>query len=170
MVQVPVTITAYINLKEMRYEMNGDTVVGIILPRARMQIPHYHLDSMMIHQTRAYQVHLGKDLYPQVTRYLRTQISSRIDSIRSIAKSNHILTQTETEGKVWIEWFLNSIGRGEIRVWFESEVKSNQSFMPQPPQRNLRRHGPGNYHIQWENLPLPVNSQMEWLDRSPHRS
>ena len=114
--QIPVTVTAYLDLKDMQFIRRGDTVEAIVLPKARMHMPVYHLDKMVLRDTRTFRVHIGRNLYPQVADGLKQEVTFRSDSLKSIAIGNHILLQTETEGKAWLEWFLASVGRGDIAV------------------------------------------------------
>lgn len=114
--QVPVTVTAYINLKEMRFESSGDTVRAILLPHARLKSPEYRLDQLVLRDTRTLAVHVGRGIYPMVAEGLRLHVAKRSDSLQQVAVRNHILTQTESEGKAWMEWFLKTVGRGDIRV------------------------------------------------------
>lgn len=82
MVQVPVTITAYLNLKAVELKWQGDTLRAVVLPRAELNEPVYHTNRMLIRETRSWQVHVGKDLYPQVGEYLGKTISARMDTAR----------------------------------------------------------------------------------------
>jgi hypothetical protein len=68
MVQMPVTITAYLNLKDIELVWQHDSLQSVILPRAQLNEPVYHTNRMVIRETRAVQVHVGKDLYPASRR------------------------------------------------------------------------------------------------------
>ena len=117
--QIPVSVTAYINLKELRFVRKGDSVESVVMPHARLHRPEYHLEQMVVRGTRSVHLHLGRDVYAQVAEGLRAEATRRADSLQAVAVRNHILTQTETEGKAWLEWFLLSVGRGGIRVKIE---------------------------------------------------
>lgn len=114
--QVPVTVTAYLNLKEMKMHTYGDTVHTILLPHARLRTPEYRMDQLVLRDTRTLAIHVGQGIYPMVAEGLRKHVASRSDSLQQVAVRNHILTQTESEGKAWMEWFLKSVGRADIRV------------------------------------------------------
>jgi hypothetical protein len=119
---VPVEITAYINLKEIKLIKEHDSVRQIILPRARLNAPHYQVENMIIRETRSFQIHVGKDLYASVGSYLQTIIKERADTVRNHAIANRILLQAETEGKMYIEELLKAVGRTDIKVFFAEEA------------------------------------------------
>ena len=73
---------------------------------------------MEIKETRGFQFHVGRDLYPQVSTYLSAIIAQRQDTIRQRALDNKILTQAEAEGKQYIEGLLKGIGRSYVQVTF----------------------------------------------------
>jgi hypothetical protein len=125
-VEVPVTVTSYINLKEIKIIRENDTIRTIILPSARLNAPAYDLDKMAIRKTRSMQFHLGNDLYPEVSSYLQHAIVQRIDSISNVAVRNQILEQAEAEGKEYIESVLKGIGRDNVRVTFGDEEKDER--------------------------------------------
>src|SRR5258706_10395163 len=118
-VQVPVTITAYLNLKEIQLVRENDSIKTIVLPHAKLNEPNYHVGQMIIRETRSLQVHVGKDLYPLVGEYIRERISERIDTLRKAAITYRILNQAETEGKEYIESLLIAVNRKDIKVIFE---------------------------------------------------
>jgi hypothetical protein len=122
-VQVPVTITAYLNLKDIEVISHGDSVQQIILPKATLSDPVYHVNNMISRETRSFQIHAGKDLYPLVGSYLGTLIDSRMDTTRHMAEANRILLQTEAEGKEYIEGLLHLLGRTDIEVTFNDAEK-----------------------------------------------
>ena len=124
--QVPVTITSYINLKEIQLIKEKDSVKKIILPRARLNEPNYQISNMVIRETRTFQLHVGADLYPQVGRYLKDVIAQRLDTIRSMAVANQILVQAEAEGKEYIETLLKALGRTDIVVTFGDTHKDEE--------------------------------------------
>ncbi len=119
MVQVPVTVTAYLNLKDIELIYAGDTLQTIFLPRAILREPVYHLGQVVVRETRSFQIHAGKDLYPEVVDYLSTTIATRIDTARHLAESNRIVLQAEAEGKEYLESMLHALGRSDIRVAFQ---------------------------------------------------
>jgi len=114
--QIPVTVTAYLDLKDMTFIRRGDTIEAILLPKARMHSPVWHMDRMLVRDTRSFRIQIGRNLYPQFADRLKQEVNFRSDSLKTIAINNHILLQTETEGKAWLEWFLASVGRADIRV------------------------------------------------------
>ncbi len=118
-VQVPVTITAYLNLKEIQLIKENDSIKTIVLPHARLNEPNYHVDQMIVRETRSLQVHVGKDMYPLVGNYLKTRIAERVDTLRKAAITYRILTQAETEGKEYIKSLLNAVNRKDIKVVFD---------------------------------------------------
>jgi hypothetical protein len=122
-VQVPVTITAYLNLKDIEVISHGDSVQQIILPKATLSDPVYHVNNIIIHETRSFQLHAGKDLYPLVGSYLGNLIDSRMDTTRHMAEANRILIQTEAEGKEYIEGLLHVLGRTDIVITFNDAEK-----------------------------------------------
>lgn len=143
MVQVPVTITAYLNLKDIELMRAGDSIRQIILPRARLNEPVYHINSMIIRETRSFQIHAGKDLYPMVGYYLGELVATRIDTAKHLAETNRILIQAEAEGKEYVEGLLHALGRQEIVVTFNDEnadkeveeylrVLNKNKFVPLP--------------------------------------
>jgi hypothetical protein len=138
-VQVPVTITSYINLKEIELVKVNDSVRTVILPHARLNAPAYEIDKMVISKTRSFQLHAGKDLYPEVSRYLQTAITQRMDSIRTTAIQNHILEQAEAEGKEYIETVLKAVGRPDIKVSF-GDASKDQKIQAVQAAYKLRSH------------------------------
>lgn len=137
-VQVPVVVTAYLDLKEIQLIKHGDTLRQIVLPRARLNDPIYQVNNMVIRETRSFQVHVGKDLYPQVGQYLQHVIATRVDTVRTMAVANRILAQAEEEGKEYVISLLRELGHTDIEVWFadqQNEVTRTKST--KPPFRNL---------------------------------
>lgn len=120
--QVPVTITAYIDLKQIQLVKHGDSITAVILPKAELETPSYEIERMTITKTRSFQLHAGKDHYAEVSRYLQQTMAARLDTIQSIAIENHILQQAETEAKVYVESLLKAVGRDEIQVRIASTV------------------------------------------------
>jgi hypothetical protein len=123
MVQMPVTITAYLNLKDIELVWQQDSLQSIILPRAQLNEPVYHTNRMVIRETRSVQVHVGKDLYPQVGEYLGKTISAQMDTARQLAESNRILIQAEAEGKEYIESILKALGQQQVVITFNDAVR-----------------------------------------------
>jgi len=116
--QVPVTVTAFLNLRDMQWIKRNDSIKQVRLPRAELNDPSYGLDQMEIKETRGFQLHIGGDLYPQVSKYLGAIIKERMDTIRQRAIQNKILIQAEAEGKQYIEGLLKGIGRSDVQVTF----------------------------------------------------
>lgn len=119
-VLVPVTITAYLNLKETKLIRENDSIKTIVLPRAKLNEPNYHVGRMIIRETRSLQVHVGKDLYPLVGDYLKTRIHERTDSLSKAAIAYRILNQAEAEGKEYVESLLLALNRKDIKVIFDT--------------------------------------------------
>lgn len=126
MVQVPVTVTAYLNLKDIELRYAGDSLQTIILPRATLHEPIYHVGRLVVRETRSFQLHAGPDLYPDVVEYLSANIATRIDTTRQLAESNRILLQAEAEGKEYLEGLLHALGRADIRVTFNDSQRDAQ--------------------------------------------
>jgi len=126
MVQVPVTITAYLNLKDIEVIRAGDSIRQIILPRARLNEPVYHINSMIIRETRSFQFHAGRDLYPLVGSYLGGLVATRMDTAKYLAETNRILIQAEAECKEYLEGLLHTLGRQDILVTFGDEKKDKK--------------------------------------------
>ena len=124
--QVPVTITAYLNLKDAQIEYHQDSIKKIILPRASMHEPVYEVNKMVVRETRSFQVHAGKDLYPLLGNYFGAIISERIDTARNLALTNRILIQAEAEGKEYIDGLLRALGRTDIVVSFGDDAKDKE--------------------------------------------
>lgn len=122
-VQIPVTITAHLNLKDIELVYTRDTLTKIILPAATLGDASYEVHRMNILETRGFQVHAGKDDYPTVIGYLGDIIHTRMDSTRMLAMANRILVQAEAEGKMYVEDMLKTLGRADIQVTFDSEAK-----------------------------------------------
>lgn len=121
--QVPVTITGYINLKDIKIIRVNDTIRKVVLPAAKITEACYEVNKMMITKTRSFQLHAGADQYPEVSRYLKETLEKRLDSVRTLAIRNHILTQAEAEGKEYIENLLVAVGRPDVIVTFNNEFK-----------------------------------------------
>lgn len=142
MVQVPVTVTAYLNLRDIKLNYAGDTLHTIILPRAILQEPIYHVGQLVVWETRDFQIHAGQDLYPDVVEYLGTTFATRIKTARQLAEANHILLQAEAEGKEYFENLLLTLGRDDIRLTFNDTTRDAQvaayldsKFKPLTPPR-----------------------------------
>jgi Protein of unknown function (DUF4230) len=121
-VQVPVNLTAYLDLRQVTFIKSGDSLRQIILPRATLHNPEYQVDQALVRETRAWQWHVGKDLYPEVMSYLKSALAIRIDTLRNTAIANRILIQAEEEGKAYICDLLQQSGRTDIMVRFSDEL------------------------------------------------
>lgn len=113
---IPVTVTAYIDLKVVKVIRSKDSIRQVILPHAKLLDPHFHLNELQVQKTRAFSLYAGKDLYPQVANYLKETISSRSDTIREHAIRNHILQQAETEAREYVEELLRATGHPHVEV------------------------------------------------------
>lgn len=120
-VQVPVTITAYLNLKEIELIHEHDSIKAIVLPRAHLNTPIYEVDKMIVRETRSLQLHLGKDLYPLVGTYMKEKIAERMDTLRKTAYAYHIIEQAEAEGKEYVESLLKASNQAHVQVLLQSE-------------------------------------------------
>jgi hypothetical protein len=134
-VEVPVSITAYINLKEIEVVKHNDSIKAVILPKAYVNAPAYEVNKMVIKKTRTFQLHAGSDLYPEVTQYLQQATSQRMDTVRAMAIENKILQQAEKEAKDYIKSMLRAVGRNDINVLF-SESKSSKPIKVSKPEPN----------------------------------
>jgi hypothetical protein len=129
-VQVPVVVTAYIDLKEIKLIKENDSVRQIVLPRAKLNDPQYQVHNMLIRETRSVQLHVGKDLYPQVGTYLQQLIAVRTDTVRNMAVTNRILAQAEEEGKEYVITLLRELGHPEIRVTMAGQNTAQPTSHP----------------------------------------
>lgn len=125
-VEVPVSVTAFINLKDIRIVRHNDTIRTVILPQAKLYPAVYDLDRMTIRKTRSFQLHIGRDLYPEVSDYLKNTLVQRLDSMATVATRNQILEQAEAEGKEYIETILKGVGRGDVMVTFGNTEKDKR--------------------------------------------
>jgi hypothetical protein len=124
--QVPVTVTAYLNLKDICIEKSGDTIRRVVLPAAKMGDPVYDVSQMQVTRLRAFHLHAGSDLYPDIASYLQEIIHTRMDSVRNVAIRNHIQEQAEAEAKEYVETLLKAIGRTDIEVTFGDPEKDKR--------------------------------------------
>lgn len=127
--QVPVTVTAFLNLKDMKWVKRNDSIKQVVLPKAQLGDPSYAIDQMEIKETRGFQLHLGGDLYPKVSQYLSAIIAERQDTVRQRALDNKILLQAEAEGKQYVEGLLRGIGRPDVKVTFNDEAEDQAVAM-----------------------------------------
>jgi hypothetical protein len=140
-VQVPVSITAFIDLRHIRLVKSNDSIRAIILPKAVLELPHYEIEKMTITKTRSFQLHAGRDLYPDVSTYLQKTMTARRDSISTIAMENHILVQAETEARVYVESLLKALGRQEITVTISDTLSAPAQklvYHREPAARSFR--------------------------------
>jgi hypothetical protein len=119
--QVPVIVTAYINLKDIEVIHAHDSIKMVLLPHAQLSEPNYQIENMVIRETRSLQIHVGQDLYPRVGHYLSLTIADRMKAMRKIAEDNHIMLQAETEVKTYVETLLKAVGRTDVVVRFKEE-------------------------------------------------
>ncbi len=126
-VQVPVVVTAYLDLKEIQFIKQHDSIRQLVLPRAKMNDPQYEVANMIIRETRSFHLHAGKDLYPLVGSYLQAAIANRIDTVRHMAVVNRVLIQAEEEGKEYIISLLQELGRPDIIVRFADEESETRA-------------------------------------------
>ncbi len=122
-VQMPVTITAYLNLNEIELVRQGDSIRAVILPSAVLNEPVYHINNSVVRETRAFQVYAGKDLYPQISTYVGAIVKERMDTTRHRAETNRILIQAEAEAKEYVENILKLLGHNHIEVTFNDATK-----------------------------------------------
>jgi hypothetical protein len=143
--QVPVTITAYIDLKQIRVIKQGDSITGVILARAMLETPVYEIEKMRITKTRSFQLHAGKDQYPEVSNYMQKTMAARLDTIRTIAVENHILQQAETEVKAYVEGLLKAVGRDDITVSFDTNAPAKTENFKIKTHEKTRMYVPERY-------------------------
>jgi hypothetical protein len=132
-VQVPVVVSAYLNLKEIELIKEGDSIKQLILPKARMNPPHYQVEKMIVRETRSVQVHVGRDLYPAVGNHLQVILAERVVNVETLAVTQRILVQAEQEGKEYIESLLKSLGRSDILVRFANQPDKEKMLINHPP-------------------------------------
>ncbi len=98
---------------------------------------------MIIRETRSFQIHAGKDLYPLIGSYLGERVATRMDTAKHLAETNRILIQAEAEGKEYVEGLLHAFGRQDIVVTFDDKnavkevdeylrVLNKNKFVPLP--------------------------------------
>lgn len=117
-VRVPVTVTAFIDLKEIKIVYAHDSVKQVVLPRATLHVPQYRVNEMVITKTRAFQLHAGEDLYPAVTMYLGAVVAERIKVVHEQAVAHNILLQAEAEAKEYVQCLLRAAGYPHVAVTF----------------------------------------------------
>jgi hypothetical protein len=140
MVQVPVTVTAYINLKEIKLVKQNDSICQIILPHAQLNDPQYYIDKAVVRETRSFQLYAGKDLYPQVAGYMKDAIEERSTAVSNMAIGSRILVQAEAEAKQYIEHLLTTFGHQGIHVTFgdpeiDKEVENFEKTLQHDPEK-----------------------------------
>lgn len=145
MVQIPVTVTAYINLKEIKLvkhpdSYRGDSIYQIILPHAQLNDPQYYIDKAVIRETRSFQLYAGKDLYPQVAGYMKGAVEERSTAVSNMAIGSRILVQAEAEAKQYIEHLLTTFGHQGIHVTFgdpeiDKEVENFEKTLQYDPEK-----------------------------------
>ena len=113
---IPVTVTAYIDLKAVKVIRSNDSIKQIVLPRAKMIDPQYHISELQVKKTRSFIFYVGKDLYPEVANYLKDNLASRAAVIKERAVSNNIILQAETEAKLYVESLLRATGHPNVAV------------------------------------------------------
>lgn len=121
MVQMPVTVTAYLDLKNIELIYTGDSLRKVVLPRAQVHAPVFHINNMTVRETRKLQLHVGKDLYPEVIDYLGNTLATRIDTVQHRAETNRILLQAEAEGLEYVQGLLHALGHHNIEVTFNDD-------------------------------------------------
>lgn len=126
---------------------------------------------MVIRETRAFQLHAGKDLYPLVGRYLGDILAERIDTVRNLAMVNRILVQAEAEGKEYIEGVLKAAGRANVKVTFGDEASDNEVIRFNADRRKMfsvpsRKHTRARLErsIVWfySNAGISMNDQVSY--------
>lgn len=118
-VQVPVEITAHLNLKNIELIKQGDSLQVVILPRATVSKPGYQLAQMTVRKTRGWQLYAGPHLYSQVSQYLQAALAERSAAVETRAMAEKIALQAETEGKEYVEYLLRCVGRDDVVVRFQ---------------------------------------------------
>lgn len=154
MVQVPVTVTAYINLKEVKIIRSNDSIRQVILPHAYLDAPRYQTDKMVVRETRALQLYAGKDLYARVPNYMQQLIAERTELVRTLAVSNQILIQAEVEGKQYIESILATLGHAHVTVTFGDKEKDEEIIKFERTLYHQRPPRPAQAFLSYGFLPL----------------
>lgn len=144
-VHVPVELTAYLNLKEIKVVYDHDSIKQVVLPHARLNDPHYKVDQLVVRETRSFQIYAGKDLYPLIGRYVGELLAERMDTVRDLAIANRILIQAEAEAKDYIEGLLKAARHANVKVTFGDEASDNEVIRFNADQRKMfsvpfRRH------------------------------
>ena len=114
--QVPVTVTAFLDLKDVELIKSHDTLRAVVLPRAQLNAPNYEINQMKVRQTRHFQLHAGKDQYPVVGRYFQAVVATRIDSLQQSAMALKILHQAEQEAVAYVQQWLRILHHPEVTV------------------------------------------------------
>jgi hypothetical protein len=120
----------------------------VVLPHAILNEPVCEIKNMTIRETRGFQLRLGKDLYPQVGRYMSAAIQAQLDSTRHRAVSHQILIQAEAEGKEYIESILLALGHAGVSVTFNDETKDQE----------VRQYIQALHRNEWVPSTRPVNT------------
>lgn len=128
---IPVEISAYIDLKTMEIQMEGDSVKTIVLPPPKIDDPNYRVDSMKVIEVRSSFMHLGGDLYTKVTEQIRDIVQRRKADLLQTSVKNNIIGQTKIEARNYIQDLLQSLQWGYVDVVFAD------SGSPSPPQDDL---------------------------------
>lgn len=115
-VQIPVTITAHVDLRGIIISKKFKEEMVVLLPKAKVNQPIYEIEKMNIRETGNFSIQVGTRHYPLVAESIRDQINHRKDSLINIAVVNKIIEQTETGAKSWVENFLKSAGHKNVTV------------------------------------------------------
>ncbi len=149
-VQVPVEVTAYLNLKDIQLIRQGDSLKRIVLPHAQLRIPTYHVNQMIVRETRGWQLHVGRDLYPTVSQYWQQVIAERTSRVETLAMSQRILVQAETEVKEYLVGLLRTVGRPDIVISFVGEEEQPASHPTTiKPKSTLKEASMGLGFVPW---------------------
>ncbi len=123
---VPVEVSAYINLNEVKIDKKQDSILCITLPEPDITVPNYQVDKMDVKDVRNFQVHIGKDLHAEVLRYLKEIASKRKEAIVKLAIENGILDETKQEAENYIHSLLKVLVLNDAPIEFiESPTKSD---------------------------------------------
>lgn len=122
--QVPVYVSAFINLDDVEFDYTSDSTLSkITIPRAELDSINYLLDQVEIKPVRKFKITIGGNPYIRVLDYISSIAKRRKDRIMVKAVNRGILTQTEQEAKSYITSILASLKLENVQVEFEKELK-----------------------------------------------
>jgi len=118
---IPVSLSAYIDLKKLEIKMKGDSVKSIMLPSPEIGDPNYRVDSMQVIQVKSSFIHIGKDLYTEVTEQIQNIVQLRKEAILETSVKYDIIGQTKNEALEYISSLLKSLNMSHVQVSFADQ-------------------------------------------------